>query len=134
MADYNQQVQFGHQPRQLSIMTVLSASVAAIAIGGPMLAMMGFSFLVSTTLLVVCSPLFLLFSPLLVGVGLVFVGTLVGFALATVMALTGLSIFGWLTREIRVRIGGLSKLREQPHIMKRKRGDYWTDNFATNTA
>lgn len=124
----------GHPSHQVSNRNMLSASFAAIAIGGPLLGIMGFSFLMSTMFLIVCSPLLLLFSPLLLGVALLFVGTLVGFGVALAMALTGLSMFGWIMRETRMSFGGLSELGYSSHRMKGQRGDHWADTSAATTA
>lgn len=96
--------------------------------------MMCFSFIASSMLLLVCSPLLLLFSPLLLGFTFLLAGTLAAFAVAAAMALTGFLMLGWITKETRVRFGGLSKLRDPGHRMKGKGRDYWTDNLPTTTA
>ncbi|XP_061337571.1 oleosin S1-2 [Gastrolobium bilobum] len=130
MADYYEKGPLGRQSRQVSRTTVVSASLAAIAIGGPLLGMMGFTFLASTTLLLVCFPLLVLFSPLLLSAAFLLVATLSGFAVAIAMALTGLSMLGWIIRETRLRFGALSNVGDSGHIMKGTKGGY----FATTTA
>lgn len=124
----------GNQSHQVSNRTMLSASLAAIAIGGPLLGIMGFSFLLSTMLLMLCSPLLLLFSPLLLAVALLFVGTLAGFGVALAMALIGLSMFGWIMKETRMSFSGLSELSYSGHKMQENRGDHWADTSAATTA
>ncbi|KAI4307801.1 hypothetical protein L6164_030944 [Bauhinia variegata] len=118
MGDYYEHEGYGGgKYRPVSGTTVLCASLAGVAIGGPLLGMMGFSFLASVTLLIVASPLLLLSSPLLLAAGFLFAGVLIGFAVAAVMALTALSTLGWITREIRERFGyggfGFGKLKER---------------------
>ncbi|KAK7371879.1 hypothetical protein VNO80_05245 [Phaseolus coccineus] len=101
MAGYYQMGHLGGRLPQVSGVTLVSASVTALAIGGPILGMMGFSFLASITLLVVCSPLLLLFSPLLLPVAFLFMVTLACFAVADAMALTGLHLLGGIARETK---------------------------------
>ncbi|CAJ1971547.1 unnamed protein product [Sphenostylis stenocarpa] len=117
MADYYQKGHFGGHSPQISGVKLVSASVAALATVGPMLWMMGFSFLASTTLLLVCSPLLLLFTPLLLPAAFLFMITLAGFAVADAMALTGLHLLGGIARETRVMFGGL-----RPHYEGKERG------------
>ncbi|GMY30777.1 oleosin 20.3 kDa-like [Fagus crenata] len=81
--------------------SVLCASLVGIAIGGPLLGMMGLSFLVSVTLLIVSSPLLLLSSPILFFAGLVLVGAVASFSVAALMAMTGLSTLGWVVHQVR---------------------------------
>ncbi|XVF70964.1 hypothetical protein PTKIN_Ptkin11bG0204600 [Pterospermum kingtungense] len=96
----------GHQqqsenPNNVSGRSMVCASLACIAVTAPLLGMMGFSFLATLILLVITLPLLLIFSPLLLFVGLVFAGVLTGFALAATMALAGVSVLSWMYREIR---------------------------------
>ncbi|KAM3302663.1 oleosin S1-2 [Capsicum chacoense] len=87
-------------PQQVDKKTVIFATVAGIAIGGPILGLMGFSLLSSLTLLVVTSPLLLLFSPLLLGAASVLAVTLAGFGMAVIMGALGLSSFVLVYRSI----------------------------------
>ncbi|KAM3396441.1 oleosin S1-2 [Capsicum galapagoense] len=87
-------------PQQVDKKTVIFATVAGIAIGGPILGLMGFSLLSSLTLLVVTSPLLLLFSPLLLGAASVLAVTLAGFVMAGIMGALGLSSFVLVYRSI----------------------------------
>ncbi|KAE9614694.1 hypothetical protein Lal_00036152 [Lupinus albus] len=111
---------------ELSNMTLLSASLSAIVIGGPLVGMMLFSFLASSALVIVCSPLFLLFSPLLLGVGFVLVATLAGFAIAAAMGLIGLSMLGWAAKET-------TKFGESGYRMRGKEMDYCIDKLSATT-
>ncbi|KAI5572193.1 hypothetical protein BDE02_11G146400 [Populus trichocarpa] len=72
-----------HHPRQqqlsagshkLSGSSLVYASAACLATGGPLLGMSGLSFLASLTLLLITSPLLLIFRPLVLGAPLVLVG------------------------------------------------------------
>lgn len=89
--------------------TLLFASLSSLAIGGPLLAMSGFSFFASITLLLITSPLRFIFSPLLLGAGAVLVAAVAGFGVAAAAALTGLAAFGWISSELGVgrRFSGL---------------------------
>ncbi|KAL4579950.1 hypothetical protein LXL04_016121 [Taraxacum kok-saghyz] len=86
---------------QVSGKTILLATLSAIAVGGPLLAMMGFSFLSTMTLFIFTSPLLIIFSPLLLGAGFVLVLALVGFGAAALMAIAGLSALGWVLRSVK---------------------------------
>ncbi|KAJ7963493.1 Oleosin [Quillaja saponaria] len=128
MADYQQG--YGDETGRCSGMTVLCASLAGIAIGGPLLGMIGFSLLASATLLLVSSPLLLLFSPLLLGAASVLVGAMAGFAMAVALGLAGVSTFGWIVREVRgTRFGGgLERLGDESvQILKGKTEQDWAD-------
>ncbi|KAK1583955.1 hypothetical protein Q3G72_028584 [Acer saccharum] len=83
--------------------SVVCASLAGVAVCGPLFGMLGFSFLATLTLLLICFPLMLLFSPLLLCVSLLFFGALVGFAAAVAMAVAGVSTLAWSYREV---VGG----------------------------
>ncbi|KAK3200080.1 hypothetical protein Dsin_023495 [Dipteronia sinensis] len=83
--------------------SVVWASLAGVAVGGPLFGMLGFSFLATLTLLLICFPLMLIFSPLLLCVSLLFVGALAGFAAAGATAVAGVSTLAWSYREV---IGG----------------------------
>ncbi|XWS27677.1 hypothetical protein CRYUN_Cryun25bG0001900 [Craigia yunnanensis] len=83
--------------------SMVCALLAGMAVTAPLPGMMGFSFLATVTLLVISSPLLLIFSPFLLCVGLVFAGVLTGFTVATAMALA--STLAWMYREIRGSLG-----------------------------
>ncbi|KAI9185220.1 hypothetical protein LWI28_005403 [Acer negundo] len=80
--------------------SVVCASLAGVAVGGPLFGLLGFSFLATLTLLLICFPLILLFSPLLLCVSLLFVGALAGFAAAGAMAVAGVSMLAWSYKEM----------------------------------
>ncbi|CAI9755054.1 unnamed protein product [Fraxinus pennsylvanica] len=99
--------------RHTSGRTVLYASLAGVATVGPLLGMMGFSFLATMTLLLVTSPLLFLFSPLIFGAACVVGFALLGFSMAGVMAIAGLSIVSWVFRSFTDRRAvGAGKLVE----------------------
>ncbi|KAM1055436.1 hypothetical protein ACFX13_029661 [Malus domestica] len=96
------EIQHGQQQQQLqtSGTKVLLAAFTGLAIGGPLVGLMGFSFLASVTLLVLSSPLLLIFIPLLFFAGFVFVGALAGFAVAAALAFAGMTTLGWIFQEL----------------------------------
>ncbi|KAH0980693.1 hypothetical protein GBA52_007870 [Prunus armeniaca] len=92
--------------------------MGCLEIGVSLVFLMGFSFLASVTLLVLSSPLRLIFIPLLFFTGFVFVGAMTGFAMARAMALTGMSTLGWIFQEpggtCLLGFGGVAeRLKEQ---------------------
>lgn len=87
-------------PQQVSRRTLILATLAGIAVEGPLLGMMGFSFLTSLIILVVTSPLLLIFSPLLFGAACIFAFAIAGFGVAGTMAFAGLSSFVLVYRSL----------------------------------
>ncbi|KAL7130709.1 hypothetical protein ABFS83_13G151700 [Erythranthe nasuta] len=85
-------------PLQVSGKTALLLSVAGIIIGGPLVALMGIIFAVTMTLLLVASPLFIIFSPVLFGAACVFGLVMLGLAAAGAMAVVGVSAVAWVLR------------------------------------
>ncbi|KAL7088201.1 hypothetical protein ACP275_13G114200 [Erythranthe tilingii] len=83
---------------QVSGKTALILSVAGIIIGGPLVALMGIIFAVTMTLLLVASPLFIIFSPVLFGAACVFGLVMLGLAAAGAMAVVGVSAVAWVLR------------------------------------
>ncbi|XP_059664614.1 oleosin Ara h 10.0101-like [Cornus florida] len=101
MAEDQKQLEYGETQRQVSGTTVLYSSLAGVAVGGPLLVMMGFSFLATVTLLLVTSPLLISFSPLLFFAAFVLVSIMAGFATTAATALVGISSFVWIFRSFR---------------------------------
>ncbi|KAI3456754.1 hypothetical protein Pfo_013417 [Paulownia fortunei] len=91
------------RPLQVSGETALLASIAGVIIGGPLLGLMGISFLATMTLLLVTSPLFIIFSPVLFGAACVFTLVMFGFAAAGAMAVAGVSAVAWVFRSFTSR-------------------------------
>lgn len=87
-------------PQEVSRRTLILATLAGIAVEGPLLGMMGFSFLTSLIILVVTSPLLLIFSPLLFGAACIFAFAIAGFGVAGTMAFAGLSSFVLVYRSL----------------------------------
>ncbi|KAG8365190.1 hypothetical protein BUALT_Bualt18G0078600 [Buddleja alternifolia] len=85
-------------PHHITGKTVILASVAGAIIGGPLIALMGFSFVATMTILLVTSPLFILFSPLLFGAAFLFTLEMLGFAAAGAMAVAGVSMVARVAR------------------------------------
>lgn len=94
------QVRLGDAEHQISGSTLLYAAIASVVIGGPLLGMMGFTLLATTTLALVAAPLMLLFSPVIVPAAIVLVGTVVAFGIAVVMAFIGLAMLTWAFRSL----------------------------------
>lgn len=87
-------------PQQVNRRTVICATVAGLAIEAPILGLMGFSFLSSLILLVITSPLLILFSPLLMGAAAVLAVAMAGFGVAGITAVLGLSSFVLVYRSL----------------------------------
>lgn len=105
----------------------LWASLASVALGGPLLGMMGFTLMASLTLLLVASPLLLFFSPLLFSAGFLLAASTVSFAAAAAMALAGASAFAWLISAVRGGgAGGAAALAltESGRQVKTQLGDF----------
>lgn len=100
-----------YEHNQISGKTVILASAAGLALGGPFLALMGFSFIASLTLLLVTSPLLIIFSPLMFGAGCIFALAMAGFAVAAAMAFVGLSSIALIFRSF-----GAGKVIQLPLI------------------
>ncbi|CAN4102561.1 unnamed protein product [Withania somnifera] len=95
-------------PQQADRRTVIWATVAGLAIEAPILGLMGFSFLTSLILLVITSPLLVIFSPLLMGAAAVLAVALMGFGVAGTTAILGLTSFVLVHRSLieGSKIGG----------------------------
>ncbi|CAN4103868.1 unnamed protein product [Withania somnifera] len=87
-------------PQKVNSRTVIWATVTGLAIEAPILGLMGFSFLSSLILLVITSPLLVIFSPLLIGAAAVLAVALVGFGVAGITAVLGLSSFVLVYRSL----------------------------------
>lgn len=93
--------------------TVLYAIIAGLVISGPLLGMMGFALLATTTLALLAALPMLLFSPIIVPAGLVLAGSMVAFGVAVGMAFVGLSALTWAFRSVGGALpGGLSRVKE----------------------
>ncbi|KAK7817405.1 oleosin [Quercus suber] len=92
----------GHEhQRHVHGSQVVCASLAGMAIGGPLLGTMGLSFMASVAILLVSTPLLLLFSPIIFFAGLVLGGAVAGFSVAALMAMSGLSTLEWVFTKLR---------------------------------
>ncbi|GLT83761.1 hypothetical protein SLE2022_020330 [Rubroshorea leprosula] len=85
--------------------SLVCASLAGVAVGAPLLGISTFSFIAALTLLLVSTPLLLIFGPLLLCSALFFIGTLVGFSAAATMAVVGVSSVVWMYRGLRGSVG-----------------------------
>ncbi|GER52719.1 oleosin family protein [Striga asiatica] len=82
----------------VSSKTAVMASAAALIVVGPLLCLMGISFAATVALLLVASPLFLIFFPVLFGAACVFGLAMLGFAAAGAMAVAGRFVVAWVLR------------------------------------
>lgn len=76
------------------------ATIAGIAISGPLLCITGIIFFVTSAFLMLISPLLIIFSPLLFLAGVVLTLSMMGFAAAVGMAVAGISAIGWTMRTV----------------------------------
>ncbi|XP_072990283.1 oleosin-like [Typha latifolia] len=88
-------------------------TLVGVAIAGPLVVMMGFNFSACITLLVMASPLLLLFSPILAPAALVLVASVVSFVAAAAMALAGIWALTWAYRHVPVGRGPPVVSREE---------------------
>lgn len=85
--------------RRVSGTTAVLAFIAAgLIIGGPLIGLMGITFAATMTLLLLTSPLFIIFSPVLLGAVCVLALVMVGFAAAGAMAVVGVASMVWIFR------------------------------------
>ena len=82
---------------------MVCASLAGVAIEGPLLGTMGLSFIASVAILLVSTPLLLLFSPIIFFAGLVLGGAVAGFSVVALMAMSGLSTLEWGFHQVKGR-------------------------------
>ncbi|XP_072974435.1 oleosin-like [Typha angustifolia] len=80
-------------------------TLVGVAVAGPLVVMMGFTFSACITLLVMASPLLLLFSPILAPAALVLAASVVSFVAAAAMALAGVWALTWAYKQVRVGRG-----------------------------
>ncbi|KAJ4823375.1 hypothetical protein Tsubulata_021733 [Turnera subulata] len=105
--------------------SLFCASLAAVAVGGPLLAMSGLGLLATLALLLISSPLLLIAGPLLIGAALFLVGCMAAFDGAMVAELAGLYTFTWMFRSA-------SRGRDYGgHVMDevKERGKDWGNNL-----
>ncbi|KAL8195619.1 hypothetical protein R6Q57_026022 [Mikania cordata] len=118
-----------HHHQQVSIRTLMIATIVGITIGGPLLALMGFIFLATMALFVATSPLLVIFSPVILGAVFVAVAALAGFGAAGLLAIAGLSALGWVLRlvksdQLQQDLEGVTgKLLETGENMEKEWGD-----------
>ncbi|XP_058113375.1 oleosin S1-2 [Magnolia sinica] len=129
-----QKERVAHQPH-LTGPTILYASLAGIAIGGPLLGMMFFTFLATITTLLISFPLLVIFSPLILSAIFIIFVAIAGFAAAGAMALMGIYAFAQITRRVRERRSAgatdgpiVEKLNESDQKVKEQAND-WAGYF-----
>ncbi|XP_010536777.1 PREDICTED: LOW QUALITY PROTEIN: oleosin S1-2 [Tarenaya hassleriana] len=94
----------GH--REITTATAVGATAAALAVGGPLLALMSLSFLATATLFLIAAPVLLIFSPVLLG------ARRAGFGAAGAMWVVGLGALVWVGRQVGVGGGVVERMVE----------------------
>ena len=92
--------------------SVVFATVAAVAVVGPLLGLMSFSLVATVTLFIVVSPLMLIFAPVLMATVAILVAAMVGVGVAAVMWLVGIAALVCCGREIGVGTGVAGRMVE----------------------
>lgn len=92
--------------------TAVVASVAGLIIGAPLIGLTGMSFAATVTLLLLASPLFIIFSPVLFGAVCLLALALLGFGVAGAMALVGVSSVVYVVRSFTAGRGVVDNLME----------------------
>ena len=111
----------GHLPEKGGPSTSQALAVATLLpLGGGLLALAGLTLAGSLIGLAVLTPLFLLFSPVLVPAALLVALAVTGFLASGALGLTGLSSMGYLLNQAR---GMLQRTPEQMEDTKRRVGE-----------
>ncbi|KMT12656.1 hypothetical protein BVRB_4g091150 [Beta vulgaris subsp. vulgaris] len=97
----NNDVKFGGRGLIMRIRRVVGATAAGAVVGGPLVVGMAITLVVSLSLAVVGIPVMLIFSPILLFGTFILVTAILGFSLAAVMALAGISTLNWVFQSIR---------------------------------
>ncbi|CAH8320555.1 unnamed protein product [Eruca vesicaria subsp. sativa] len=92
--------------------SVVFATVASLAVAGPLLGLMSFSLVATVTLFIIVSPLILIFSPVLIATVAILVAAMAGVVVAAVMWLVGIAALVCCGREIGVRTGVAERMVE----------------------
>ncbi|ERN09207.1 oleosin 18.2 kDa [Amborella trichopoda] len=92
------------------------AVVTLFPIGGILLTLSGITLAGTLACLAVVTPLFVLFSPVLVPAGILLLLAVSGFLASGAFGLTGVSSIGWIVKSVR----GRGDVREQMEHAKRK--------------
>jgi hypothetical protein len=100
------------------------AVITGLPVGGVLLALAGLSLLGTLSGLVVTTPLFILFSPVLIPATIVSGLTVVGFFTSAIFGLTALSLFSWVMNYIRQTQG---TLQEQLELEKQRIMGWWSE-------
>nr|XP_010912194.1 oleosin S1-2 [Elaeis guineensis] len=111
--------------KRISSTTILYATLSGLAIGGLLLGMMGFTLIASLTLLLVASPLLLLFSPIILPAAFVVAASMAGFSFAAAMAVVGVSALNNVRRGPPVAI---SRMIETKTESRQRVKEEWVDH------
>ncbi|KAJ0246125.1 Glycine-rich protein / oleosin [Hirschfeldia incana] len=88
------------------------ATVAAVAVAGPLVGLMSFSLVATVTLFLIVSPLILIFSPVLMAAVAILLVAVVGVGVDAVMWVLGIAALVCCGREIGVRTGVAERMVE----------------------
>uniref|UniRef100_A0A7N0T604 Oleosin n=1 Tax=Kalanchoe fedtschenkoi TaxID=63787 RepID=A0A7N0T604_KALFE len=119
--DQFQQPQFGHQLAEKSSNTSqILAVVTLFPLGAFLLLLAGLTLAATLIGLAITTPLFILFSPVLVPAALAIALAVTGFLTSGAFGVTGLSSLSWIINHIRQARGSVP---DQMDYMKRRAGD-----------
>lgn len=92
--------------------SVVAATVAAVAVVGPLFGLMSFSLVVTVTLFLIASPLMLIFAPVLMVTVAVLVAAMVGVGVAAAMWMMGIAALVCYGQEIGIETGVAGRMVE----------------------
>ncbi|OWM71513.1 oleosin 18.2 kDa-like [Punica granatum] len=103
--------------------TKVLAVMASLPVGGSLLALAGFTLLMTVVGLAITTPLFILFSPVLVPAAVVVGLAVTGFLTSGAFGLTALSSLSWVLRYIRQARGTSTLMHDPLDATKRRMQD-----------
>ncbi|XP_010483077.1 PREDICTED: uncharacterized protein LOC104761666 [Camelina sativa] len=92
--------------------SVVEATVASLAVVGPLFGLMSFSLVATVTLFLIVSPLMLIFAPVLAGTVAILVAAMVGVGVAAALWLMGIAALVCCAKEIGVGTGVAERMVE----------------------
>jgi len=118
--------------------SVVAATVAAVAVVGPLFGLMSFSFVATVTLFLIASPLLLIFAPAFMVTVAVLVSAMVGVGVAAAMWMMGIAALVCCGREIGIETGLAGRMvesvvREVGYGRSRYLRDKSEDSYSTSS-
>ncbi|KAL1195251.1 hypothetical protein V5N11_029163 [Cardamine amara subsp. amara] len=103
--------------------SVMAAAIAAVVVVWPLFGMMSFSLVATVTLLLIVSPMMLIFVPVLTVTMAILVAAMVGVGVAAAMWLVGIAALVCCGRDIGIRTGVAERMVDS---VVRKLGYGWS--------